>query len=459
VFEFKLPDLGEGIHEGEILHWHVNVGDDVAEDDPVVEVETDKAAVTIPAPVAGRIVSVSGAIGETIAVGSLLAVIEARDSGAARAPAADHSTAAGGNGSAPAASEIKIEVQLPPRAPAPAPAARPPQPPTPGPPTPGRPIAAAPATRRLARELGVELADVPASGPGGRTTADDVRRFAEGGSLSVTGSPASATTSTALAAPILPASTAGGIPFLQLEPLPDFSQWGLIETEPVRSIRKKVAHKMVTSMTIVPHVAHMDEADVTELEAFRRSEREQRKGEPGGRLTLLAFVIKAVVAQLRQRPQFNASLDPFRQELIYKKYYNVGFAADTEKGLIVPVVHDADRKSIMQVSADIERIATDAREGKIALETLRGGTFTVTNVGSLGGTGVIPTINYPEVAILGMGMARPKPVVRDGEIVARTILPLTLTFDHRVIDGADAARFMTALVRSLSNPNVLMLES
>jgi pyruvate dehydrogenase E2 component (dihydrolipoamide acetyltransferase) len=216
---------------------------------------------------------------------------------------------------------------------------------------------------------------------------------------------------------------------------------------------------MTTSKLLVPHVAHMDDADVTELEQFRLRERERRSGKPGGRLTLLAFVVKAVSAGLRAAPAFNTSLDPFKEEIVYKRYYNIGIAADTGRGLVVPVIRETDRKSIMQIAADIERLAEEAREGTIASDELRGGTFTITNVGPLGGTALIPAINYPEVAILGMGRVQEKPVVRDGEIVIRKILPLTLAFDHRVADGADAARFVAELARQLSDPNLLLLET
>ena len=216
---------------------------------------------------------------------------------------------------------------------------------------------------------------------------------------------------------------------------------------------------MVTSMTLVPHVAHMDEADVTLLDEFRRREKERRAGRAGGSLTMLAFVVKAVTAGLKAAPSFNASLDPFREEIVYKKYYNIGIAVDTGKGLVVPVIKDTDRKSIVQIAADIEAVASRAREGKLEVSDLRGGTFTITNVGPLGGTALIPTINYPEVAILGMGRIQPKPVVVGGEIVIRNMLPLTLAFDHRIADGADAARFVSELVRQLSDPNLLLLES
>jgi len=336
-----------------------------------------------------------------------------------------------------------------------------------------RPVPAAPATRRLAREMGVDIDLVPASGPAGRVLPDDVRRFAASGT-------ASAPAPLAAAAAVPPpedhvlartvrddhafaefaAHAAATIPFLELEPLPDFTADGPVEIEPLRSIRRKVARKMVTSMALVPHVAHMDEADVTALEEFRRAQKAARRDDPGiGRLTLMSFVIKAVTAGLRAAPAFNASLDPFKEEIVYKKYYNLGFAADTGRGLVVPVIKHTDRKSIREISAEIATKAALAREGKLPAEDMRGGTFTITNVGPLGGTAMLPTINYPEVAILGMGKVQEKPVVRDGQIVIREILPLTLAFDHRIADGADAARFVGELIRQLSDPNLLLLET
>ena len=216
---------------------------------------------------------------------------------------------------------------------------------------------------------------------------------------------------------------------------------------------------MVTSKILVPHVAHMDEADVSLLEEFRQRENERRRGQPGAHLTLLAFVIKAVTAGLRATPAFNASLDPFKDEVIYKKYYNIGIAVDTGRGLVVPVIRDTDRKSIVAISSAIEDLARRAREGTIEVPELQGGTFTITNVGPIGGTALIPAVNYPEVAILGMGRVQEKPVVREGQIVIRKMLPLTLSFDHRVADGADAARFVSEMVRELSDPNLLLLET
>jgi pyruvate dehydrogenase E2 component (dihydrolipoamide acetyltransferase) len=444
VYEFKLPDLGEGIHEGELLKWHVAVDGPVVEDAPLCDVETDKAAVTIPSPRGGRVVALNGAPGSTVKTGQVIAVI---DDGAGAA----------------------VETRAVPVA---APAIVAPALPTPPPVTAEKkqPVAAAPATRRIARELGVDINLVTATGKGGRVTPDDVKNFAARGKAAPAVAPAPRTP--APPAPVAaPAAAAGapppeagtpfahGIPFLDIEPLPDFAQWGPVVREPLRSIRRRVAHRMVTSMILVPHVAHMDEADVTLLEEFRKREQQRHQGQPGGHLTLLPFVIKAITAGLRAAPAFNASLDPFSEEIVFKNYFNVGVAVDTGRGLIVPVVKATDRRSIMQISAEIERLAVAARDGKSDVEDLHGGTFTITNIGPLGGTALIPAINYPEVAILGMGKVQEKPVVRDGQIVIRKMLPLTLAFDHRIADGADAARFVSELARQLSDPNLLLLES
>lgn len=504
MFEFKLPDLGEGVHEGEILHWHVNPGDQVSADDPLVEVETDKAAVTIPSPRAGTVVSVKGGVGETVAVGSVLVVIDETDGAGAPAKAAEAEPSAPAQPAAspePAQPAVSPQPAQPVRtsetagdrssrnveradaggtAPVRAGEQKPAEVSRVTPPRGDGPVPAAPATRRKARELGIDLRRVEGSGPAGRVTTEDLLRFAEraagavslgaearsdrgdggqGGALRDRASaPASAAdpaeTPSIASAEHGPAGA--GIPFFEVERLPDFAELGPVEREPLRSIRRKVAHKMVASMTIVPHVAHMDEADVTELERFRREQNARRSDV---KLTLLSFVIKAVVAQLRRMPKLNASIDPHRQEIVFKKYYNIGFAADTPKGLVVPVITGADRLSLVEIGHSVQGLAEKARAGTLDVSELRGGTFTITNVGSLGGTHVIPTINYPEVGILGLGRANEKAVVREGKIVVRTILPMTLSFDHRLVDGADAARFVSALVERLSDPNRLLLES
>jgi len=438
VFEFKLPDLGEGVHEGEILKWHVAVGETIAEDAPLVDVETDKAAVTIPSPAGGTLTKQGGKVGDVVFVGNVIAVIEAAGAPAAKAkPAKPEAKAEAAKPAAAAARPAPPAAAAKPTAPAAAPASSPPL-------SGAGPVAAAPAVRRLAREMGIDINAVTPSGPGGRVTAEDLNRFAAGG-----GAPAAE--SAPGSGPAM-TWTGGGIPFFDVEPMPDFAQGGEAEREPLRAIRRKVAHKMTTSMVMVPHVAHMDEADVTELEAYRVREKERLAGRDQTAPTLLAFVAKAVAEGLKEARAFNASLDPFREEIVYKKYINIGIAVDTGRGLIVPVVRDVDKKSVLEISADIRALAERARAGTIEVSELRGGTFTITNVGPLGGTALLATINYPEVAILGMGRVQEKPVVRGGQIVIRSILPLSLAFDHRVADGADAARFVTTMMAQLADP-------
>ena len=421
MFEFKLPDLGEGIHEAELLRWHIQPGEMVKEDAPIIDVETDKAVVTISSPVSGKVVSIAGKPGQILHVGQVIVTID------------------DGSGStvAPALAQRLSEPEPEPMKAVPLPS------------TPARQkhlVPAAPATRRLARELGVDLDLVTATGPGGRITPEDVKKSA-------------GEKSTAQPVPGAVEQPASGIPFLDLDPLPDFTLWGPVTREPLHSIRRRVAHKMVTSMILIPHVAHLDEADVTLLEEFRQRENEARKGRNAVHLTLLPFVIKAVTAGLHAARAFNASLDPFKEEIIYKNFYNIGVAVDTGNGLVVPVVKNPDCQSINQIAAGIQELAVKARDGKLAPSDMKGGTFTITNIGPLGGTALIPAINYPEVAILGMGRVQEKPVVRDGKIVIRKMLPLTLAFDHRIADGADAARFVTELIAHLSDPNKLLLET
>ena len=434
MYEFKLPDLGEGIAEGEILKWFVEVGEKIIEDDPLIEVETDKAAVIIPSPVTGLVVSRGGEVGDVLAVGTVLVTV---DDGSSEAkshtfPEDKDSALVLRKPSLPAV----IKSGLPAN----------------------RPIPAAPATRRRARELKVDLALVTPSGPGGRVTNEDLERYVSNRNKKTD----------LVQKPKLPTTVSSinknkssvdspPIPFLDIEKMPDFSAWGSVEEIPLRSIRRKVARKMTTSSVLIPHVAHMDEADVTSLDALRR----RVNGNPtstSGSPTLLAFMIKVVVAGLKEALQFNASLDPDKETIIYKHYFNLGIAVDTDRGLIVPVLKNADKKSILEIATEVEKLAERARNRTLDISDLRGGTFTITNIGHLGGTHLVPTINYPEVAILGMGRAKPTPVVRNGEIVIRTVLPLTLAFDHRVADGADAARFMNNVIRRLENTDSMLLE-
>ena len=309
------------------------------------------------------------------------------------------------------------------------------------------PVPAAPATRRLARELGVDLALVKASGPGGRVTDDDVR--AAGGDAERR--TVSAVEPAAEPVAAKPLKTIGAEP-----PLPKFEQWGPVERQPLSHLRRTIAERMTLSATVIPHVTHFDRADVTELEAIIRRNADAAR-ERGLALTLTSFLMKAAALALAEHPTFNASLDAAAGELIVKRYCHLGVAVATERGLIVPVIRDVDQKPLVELQKELATLAQRVREGKATLEDLRGGTFTITNIGALGGTGAIPIINYPEVAILGVARAREEAVVRDGRIVPRTLLPISLTFDHRVADGADGARFATAIVRRLERPEQLLL--
>lgn len=436
MYEFKLPDLGEGIHEGEILKWFVKPGDSVKEDAPLCEVETDKAAVVVPSPVTGVVSKLGGAPGQIINTGDLLVLFDAAGS---TPPSTNNThTAATPAIAAPAPSPTPA-ASVPSSAPAQA----------------GRVTPAAPAVRRLARELGVDINTLRGSGPGGRVLADDVRTAKSGGAARPT-APASRQDVVEANDEPRGSATRSDIPFFGLEPLVDFATQGPIEVEPLRSIRRKVARKMTTSMIVVPHVCHMDEIDVTELDQFRRDINARY---PESKVTLMAFVMRALALTLKRFPMFNASLDPDKEQIVYKKFYNLGFATDTGKGLVVPVIKGAENRQVGDLAREIVSLASRAREGKLEASDYRGGTFTVTNIGALGGTAMVPTINYPEVAILGMARVQQKPVVRDGAIVIRSMLPVTLAFDHRVADGADAARFVNELARRLSNPGSFLLES
>ncbi len=468
MYEFKLPDLGEGIAEAEILEWHVDVGGLVGEDEPLVEVETDKATVTIPSPVAGRVVQRSGEVGDTVNVGQVLVILEV---------AGEESEAAGKAESPPVeakSDERNARESGTPQQPAVRPrqafdgdAAD----------VSGRgkgPVPAAPATRRLARELGVDIALVPGTGPAGRVTPADVTRFAsEAGSGKMQEAPSAprgeesafrperrndkepssqvekeaATTSTGQT------GAAVGLPYVQLESMPDFERWGPVERIAFRSIRRKVARKMATVSVLVPQVTHTDEADITDIERVRHRINERLVAQGRPKVTVTAMVVRALPALLRKYPMFNASLDWEHDELILKRYYNIGVAADSPKGLVVPVVQGADGLSLTEVAAAILDLGSRAREDRLDAGDFQGGTFTVSNIGALGGFSPNPIINYPEVALLGMGQAKDRPVVRDGEILVRRMMPLALTFDHRVADGADAARMLGELVSRLQDPD------
>jgi pyruvate dehydrogenase E2 component (dihydrolipoamide acetyltransferase) len=418
---FVLPDLGEGLIEAEIRAVLVHEGDVVKEDSPLLEVETDKAHVEIPSPFAGRVEKIHVHPGQTVKVGEPL--VSFADGGGAAAPA--RSTPAAAAAVAPAAQ------------------------PTVAPRGDGGPVAAAPSTRRLARELGVELQAVRGTGPGGRITDDDVRATAG----KPPGAPAPPARAAAPPGPAKPLAAVG----LEPPPLPRFEQWGPVERQPLSHLRRTIAERMALSAALIPHVTHFDKADVTDLNAIVTRSFEAAK-QRGITLTLTSFLLKAVELALHEHPQFNASLDAGAGELILKRYCHLGIAVATDRGLIVPVIHDVDTKPVMDIARELAALAQRVRDGKAALDDLRGGTFTITNIGALGGTGAIPIINYPEVAILGVARGREEPVVRGGQIVARMMLPITLTFDHRVADGADGARFAQAIIRRLEAPETLFVE-
>jgi pyruvate dehydrogenase E2 component (dihydrolipoamide acetyltransferase) len=438
--EFRLPDLGEGLTEAEVVAVLVREGDVVQEDAPLLQVETDKAQVEIPSPMSGRVERIHVRPNQTVKVGEVLVTF-----GDTRAPAPAPVAAAPAPVApvpAPVAARDGTAAASAAIAPGPAAARQ-------------GPVPATPATRRLARELGVDLRAVAGTGPGERVTDADVRAAASGRDQP--------SASAARAAPRPPAEgerRALAKPLAQpvaAPPLPRFEQWGPVERRPLSHLRRTIAERMTLAAALIPHVTHFDRADITELEALIRRNLDAGR-EQGVTLTLTAFLLKAAALALQEHPDFNASLDPERGELILKRHYHLGVAVATDRGLIVPVLRDVDRKPMLALARELGALAQRVREGKATLEELRGGTFTVTNIGALGGTGATPIINYPEVAILGVARGREEAVVLGGQIVPRLLLPLSITFDHRVADGADAARFLADVVRRLEAPERLLLE-
>ena len=414
--EFKLPDLGEGVEAGDVVSVLVAEGDTIEIDQSVVELETDKALVEVPSSVAGTITKIHISAGDRVPVGSLLISVEEGEQQADSEP------------------ETEAPVPAPEEKPEPTTRAPEPTPPAPRPPAPtsnGDPIPAAPSTRRLARELGVDLTQVAGSGPGGRISQDDVK------------------------AAVRDRQTGGIAPTAPVE-LPDFSRWGNIERQPLSKVRQIIAKNMSQAWQQVAHVTQFDRADVTDLEAFRQRNKEKAEA-LGAKLTPTVLALKAIITALKTFPQFNASLDAGANEIILKHYYNLGIAVDTERGLLVPVIKDVDRKDILELALELGDISNRARTSKIGLDELQGGTFTITNLGSLGVGEFTPIVNHPEVAILGLGRAREEATVREGRIEPRLIMPLALSYDHRVIDGADGARFVRKIVDALENPELMLM--
>jgi len=429
--EYRLQDPGEGIQEAEIVDLHIKPGQQVDEDEILLDVETDKAVVEVPSPFSGTIEEVRVRPGEVANVGDVLFTFTRKSEGEEKTRTAEQATGAqekAQQGSEKAEHADKDEKETQPQSSQRS----------------AGPVPAAPATRRLARELGVMLEAMNPSGPHGRVTNEDVRAFAE-----------RATAESARPTPIAAAKYEKAGPVEE-----ELSRWGEVETIPLRGLRRKVAEHMAEAWRQIPHVNHQRHVDITELEALRLRHKEEVK-QAGGHLTLTVFAIKATVSALKRYPRFNASLDRTGESLLLKHYYHIGIAVDTEDGLLVPVLRDADRKDIVELAIELDGLVKRAREGELQLEEMRGGSFTITNPGMLGGDAFTPLINSPEVAILGMAEASLQPVVRgtldDYTITPRLLLPLCLAFDHRINDGADAARFLNAIAEELAEPEQLLL--
>ncbi len=436
AFEFKLPDIGEGVVEGEIVSWKVAVGDDVAEDQPLVEVMTDKATVEIPSPKAGKVTALHGGEGDVVEVGAVLVVLDAGGDGT---PAqAEPKAEAPSPAPSPAKEESKAEAPAPKATVAPMingggpaasyslPAARPKS---------GK-VFATPATRRVARELGVELSDVTGTGPSGRITKSDVIAHSEGRS-----------------APVASAG-AGSWAGISHTPVPPGS--GAETRKKIIGLRRKISESMVRSARTIPHFSYVDEVDMTELVNLRKRVNASLKARGEDKVSYLPFIMKACWIAFDDHPEVNALYDNTTGEIVYKHYFNCGLATDTPQGLYVSVVQDIPNKSISQLAQDIRDVTGRVRAGKASREDLTDSTFTITSIGNIGGLFATPIINYPEVAILGVNKIVERPVVRNGEVVVRHMTHLSPSFDHRVVDGANAARFTSRLKELLENPGLLM---
>lgn len=438
-FEYKFPELGEGLHEGEIIKMHIKPGDKVTDDDIIMEVQNDKAVVEVPCPVNGTIQEVFAKDGDIFNVGQVVAIIDAEgelpeqeDAPAGEQTEQEQDSAKGG-----------ADTTTSPAASSPSDAKEGGQGATPA--APNKDVLATPSVRKFAREQGVDIAQVNGSGNNGKVTKEDVEAFKNGGGqTSAPAAQASAKTEEkAAAAPAASASVA--------------DQRVEEDRVPFKGIRKAISNAMVKSAYTAPHVTIMDEVDVTELVAFRTRMKPIAE-KKGTKVTYLPFIVKALVAASRQFPALNASIDEEANEIVYKKYYNIGIATDTDSGLIVPVIKDADRKSIWMIADSIRDLAVRGRDGKLAANEMRGSTISISNIGSAGGMFFTPIINFPEVAILGTGRISEKAVVKNGEIVAAPVMALSLSFDHRIIDGATAQNFMNYIKQLLANPELLVME-
>jgi pyruvate dehydrogenase E2 component (dihydrolipoyllysine-residue acetyltransferase) len=457
--DFTLPELGENVASGDVLRVLVKPGDTLAKDQPVLELETDKATIEVPSSVAGQVKEVKVKVGDKVKVGQAILSV---DGDASKSQAAPAKAAA----PAPAAAAAPAAQRAAAPAPAPAPSPAAPAKATsteedtrPVVPAPSQkvvdinrgarqaaeaterdfPVApASPSVRRMARELGVDIAQVAGSGPNGRISIEDVKAHTK---------------------KLVTAVAAGATVASAAEALPDFTRWGAVERQPMRAVRRKTAEHLSAAWATIPHVTQHDVADVTTLEELRKKYAKQVEA-AGGNLTVTAIAVKVAAAALKVFPQFNASVDLGTSEIIYKKYVNIGIAVDTDRGLLVPVIRDADTKSITQISVELSQLSERARNRKISLDEMQGGCFSISNLGGIGGTSFTPIVNAPEVAILGISRARMEPVYNKetSQFVPRLMLPLSLSYDHRLIDGADGIRFLRWVVEALEQPFLLALQ-
>jgi len=446
--EIIVPEVSEGVTEGTVVDLAVAVGDQVDVDQTLLEFETDKAVIAIPSPLAGTITEVRVAVGDSVPVGAVIMVLEAQGDAAATDEVAESAAEEVVDAPAEPAPE---EAPAEPEAPAP-PAAEPPA----AQKAPASPVdlqsvrrgdrvaPASPSVRRLARELGVDIYQVQGSGPGGRISVDDVRSFVRETMQRITGG-----------GPVPVAH--GEFPGLHAQrPLPDFSRWGEISREPMSRIRELTADAMSYAWSTIPMVTQYDQADITEIEAYRQEFNKRAISE--SRLTMTAIMVKVCAAALKAFPRFNSSLDLAGKELILKQYVHIGVAVDTPNGLLVPVIRDADQKGIERLALELNELAEKTRERKIGPDVMEGGTFTISNLGGIGGTSFTPIVYAPQVAILGISEAALQPEWDGDGFVPRLVMPLALSYDHRVIDGADGARFLRWICDALDNPLQLVMK-
>lgn len=462
IVEFKLPELGENIEAGDVVRLAVGPGEQVTTGQTVLELETDKAVVEVPSTVTGTVKEVKAQVGQKLKVGDVVftaAVTQAAVAPAVTPVVAPESPASPADDESfdpnymamtrhtfrsARTAEGKSELEaFPPDAPqeSPSEASRPGQTRLPG--HEHRTVPAAPMVRKLAHEIGVDIYLVKGSGPGGRISEADVKAFAKGVFARLADPEASVRVS----------QGAGSV----VVKLPDFSRWGKIEKVALRGVRRKTAEHLALAWNVIPHVTQFDKADVSELEELRK--RFAPKAEKaGGKMTMTAIALKVVASALKAFPQFNASIDIANEEIIYKRYINIGVAVDTDRGLLVPVIRDVDKKNIIELAVELSAISKKARDKKLSPEDMEGGTFTITNLGGVGGTAFTPIVNHPEVAILGISRSRMEPVWLNDKFEPRTIMPLSVSYDHRIIDGADAARFTRWIVDSLEQPFLLSVQ-